>query len=155
MQAKTLLTGILAVALVALTTGAIAEQAFPEHSIRIVVGFKAGSAADVIARVVGEKLAANLKGSVVIENKPGAASEIAGRYVASSAPDGYTLFVGTISNSINFAARGAGALDISSDLTPLAEIGEVPNVLVVTPSLDAHTLADVIRLAAAKPDALS
>ena len=153
MQANRLLTGILAVALVTLTTGAIAQQAFPERPIRIEFGFKAGSAADVIARVVGEKLADALKGSVVVENKPGAASEIAGRYVASSAPDGYTLFVRTISNSINFAARGEGALDISTDLAPLAEIGEVPNLLVVTPSLDAHTVADVI--AAAKRGELS
>jgi tripartite-type tricarboxylate transporter receptor subunit TctC len=155
MQAKGLLIGALAAALTTITTCAIAQQVFPERPIRIIVGFKAGSAADVIARVVGDKLADVLHGSVVIENKPGASSDIGARYVASSAPDGYSLYVGTVSNSINFAARGEAAIDISSDLMPLAEIGEVPNILVVTPSLDAHSVADIIRLAKANPGQLS
>ena len=154
MQAKRLLTSILAVLAMIATCGT-AQSQFPERPIRIIVGFKAGSAADIVGRVVGEKLADILKGSVVIENKAGAASETAGRYVASSTPDGYTLFVGTISNSINFAARGQTALDLSSNLAPIAEIAEAPNVLVVAPSLNAHTVADVIRLAEAKPGELS
>ena len=151
MTIKKLLAGML---MLGLTTAAPA-QTFPDHPIRIIVGFRAASASDVAARLVGQKLGEILKVGVVIENKPGASSEVGARYVATSAPDGYTLYLGTVANSINYAAKSDSFIDLATGLAPIAEIGEVPNVLVVTPSLDAHTVADVIRLAKAKPGALS
>lgn len=136
-------------------SGAAVAQTFPDHPIRIIVGFRAASASDVAARLVGQKLSEILKVGVVIENKPGASSEVGARYVATAAPDGYTLYLGTVANTINYAAKTDSFTDLSAGLMPLAEIGEVPNMLVVTPSLDARTVADVIRLAKAKPGALA
>jgi tripartite-type tricarboxylate transporter receptor subunit TctC len=147
---------LIGILLLAVTSATCAmAQTFPNHPIRIIVGFRAASASDVAARLVGHKLGEILKVAVIIENKPGASSEVGARYVASSAPDGYTLYLGTVANSINFAAKSDSFIDLSSGLAPIAEIGEVPNVLVVTPSLDAKNVTDVIRLAKAKPGELT
>ncbi|WP_252720209.1 tripartite tricarboxylate transporter substrate-binding protein, partial [Acinetobacter baumannii] len=71
---------------------------------------------------------------VITENRPGASSNIAAKAVATSAPDGYTIFVGTVANTINAAFPNATASDLSRDFTPVAMIGTVPNMLVVSPS---------------------
>jgi tripartite-type tricarboxylate transporter receptor subunit TctC len=134
---------------------AIAQDAFPSRPIRIIVGFNAGSSSDVSARVIAGKLAEVLKASVVVENKPGASSEIGARYVAGAAPDGYTLYLGTVANCINYAAKKESFTDLATGLEPIAEIGEVPNILVVTPSLDVHNVKDLIRLAKEKPGRVS
>jgi len=152
MTIKKLLAGML---MLGLTICAAEAQTFPDRPIRIMVGFRAASASDVAARLVGQKLSEILKVGVVVENKPGASSEVGARYVATAAPDGYTLYLGTVANSINTAAKPDNYIDLATGLMPIAEIGEVPNMLVVTPSLDAHTVADVIRLAKARPGALS
>jgi tripartite-type tricarboxylate transporter receptor subunit TctC len=155
MQIRKLLLGILMAGLTGFSTTAIAQQSFPDRPIRIIVGFKAASSSDVAARVVGQKLAEILHTSIVVENKPGASSEVGAKYVIASAPDGYTLYLCTVANSINFAAKSSAFTDISSAMTSIAQIGEVPNILVVNPSLDVHTVSDVIRLAKAKPGQLS
>lgn len=134
---------------------AVAQDSFPDRPIRIIVGFNAGSSSDVSARIIGAELSELLKGSVVVENKPGASSEIGARYVASAAADGYTLYLGTVANTINYAANSERFTDLATGLEPIAEFGEVPNILVVTPSLDAHSVKDVIRLAKDKPGQLS
>lgn len=152
MTIKKLLAGLL---MLGLSMTASSAQTFPDRPIRIIVGFRAASASDVAARLVGQRLSEILKVGVVIENKPGASSEVGARFVASSAPDGYTLYLGTVANSINYAAKSDTFIDLATGLAPIAEIGEVPNMLVVTPSLDAHTVDDVIRLAKAKPGSLS
>ena len=154
MNLRKLAAGLVALGLMTATTAAVA-QTFPERAIRIIVGFRAASASDVAARLVGQKLSEMLKVGVIVENKPGASSEVGARYVATSTPDGYTLYLGTVANSINFAAKSDSYIDLASGLMPIAEIGEVPNMLVVTPSLDARTVADVIRLAKAKPGELT
>lgn len=155
MKCSKLLIGILIAGLTVIATTADAQQSFPDRPIRIIVGFRAGSASDVAARLVSQKLGEILKTSVIVENKPGASSEVGAKYVIASAQDGYILYLCTVANSINFAAKSEAFTDISSAMTPLAEIGEVPNILVVNPSLDAHTVSDVIRLAKAKPGELS
>ncbi|HEY0224439.1 MAG TPA: tripartite tricarboxylate transporter substrate binding protein [Pseudolabrys sp.] len=154
MTFKKLLAGILVLGLTIAASAAVA-QTFPDRPIRIIVGFRPASASDVAARLVGQKLGEILKVSVIVENKPGASSEVGARYVATSPPDGYTLYLGTVANSINYAAKSDSYIDLSTGLAPIAEIGEVPNVLVVTPSLDAHNVADIIRLAKAKPGELT
>ena len=155
MRIRKLLVGILMVGLTVITTTAESQQSFPNRLIRIIVGFRAGSSSDVAARLVGQKLGEILNTSVIIENKPGASSEVGAKYVIASTPDGYTLYLCTVANSINFAAKNDTFTDIASAMTPLAEIGEVPNILVVNPSLDAHTVSDIIRLAKAKPGELA
>jgi tripartite-type tricarboxylate transporter receptor subunit TctC len=139
----------------AIAATADAQQSFPDRPIRIIVGFRAGSSSDVAALLVGQKLGEVLNASVIVENKPGASSEVGAKYVIASAPDGYTLYLCTVANSINFAAKSDAFTDISTAMTAIAEIGEVPNILVVNLSLDVHTISDVIRLAKAKPGELS
>lgn len=132
-----------------------AQQSYPNRPIRIVVGFPAGSSSDVAARVAGQKISDILKTPVVIENRPGGSSDVAAKYVASADPDGYTLYLSTVANVINFASKGQASVDIATSMTPLGQIGEVPNILVVHPSVDAKTVGDVIRLAKAKPGDLT
>jgi len=84
---KRLAAGFIALGLVTLATAAVA-QTFPDRPIRIIVGFRAASASDIAARLVGQKLSEILKVGVIVENKPGASSEVGARYVASAAPDG-------------------------------------------------------------------
>ena len=139
----------------ALASPAHAQDAYPNRPIRIVVGFQAGSASDVAARVVGQKLNEILQTSVIVENRPGGSSDIAAKAVAAAPPDGYTLYLCTVANAINLASKGPGATDISTALLPIAQIGEVPNILVVNPGLPAHTVGDVIRLAKKKPGTLA
>ena len=80
---------------------------------------------------------------------------MAAKAVAASAPDGYTLYLATVANTINSASKGAAATDITAALMPIAQIGEVPNILVVNPEVPAKTVADVIRLAKEKPGELT
>jgi tripartite-type tricarboxylate transporter receptor subunit TctC len=155
MQLGKLFIGILVAGLTVIAASAHAQQSFPDRPIKIIVGFRAGSSSDVAARLVGQKLGEILNVSVIVENKPGASSEVGAKYVIASVPDGYTLYLCTVANSINFAAKSDTFTNISSAMTAIAEIGEVPNILVVTPSLNAHTVSDVIRLAKAKPGELS
>mgnify|MGYP006277838171 CR=1 FL=1 len=133
--------------LTSLSAISIAQENYPDRPIKIVVGFNAGSSSDVAARLIGQKLSELMKVSVVVENKPGASSEVGARFVASSPPDGYTVYLNTVANSINFAAKSASFMDVSNGLHPVAQIGEVPNIMVVTPSFEARSVADVIRLA--------
>jgi tripartite-type tricarboxylate transporter receptor subunit TctC len=155
MQLGKLFIGILVAGLTVIAASTDAQQSFPDRTIKIIVGFRAGSSSDVAARLVGQKLGEILNVSVIVENKPGASSEVGAKYVIASVPDGYTLYLCTVANSINFAAKSDTFTNISSAMTAIAEIGEVPNILVVTPSLNAHTVSDVIRLAKAKPGELS
>ena len=134
---------------------AAAQQSYPNRPIHIIVGFQAGSSSDVAARVVGQKLNEILKTMVVVENRPGGSSDVAAKAVAAATPDGYTLYLATVANSINFAAKGRTTTDVSSELIPLAQIGEVPNILVVNPDVQARTISDVIRLAKEKPGELA
>lgn len=145
----------LAVAMLATSFAPAQSQNYPDRPIRILVGFQAGSSSDVAARVIAQKLGDLLKTPVVVENRPGASSDVAAKAVAASAPDGYTLYLATVANTINSASKGAAATDITTALMPIAQIGEVPNILVVNPDVPARTVADVIRLAKEKPGELT
>ena len=83
------------------------QQSYPNRPIRILVGFQAGSSSDVAARGIAQKLSEILKNPVVVENRPGASSDVAAKAVAAAAPDGYTLYVATVANTINYALRRA------------------------------------------------
>ena len=131
------------------------QQSYPNRPIRILVGFQAGSSSDVAARGIAQKLSEILKNPVVVENRPGASSDVAAKAVAAAAPDGYTLYVASVANTINSAAKGAAATDVTTALMPIAQIGEVPNILVANPEVPVKTVADVIRLAKEKPGKLT
>jgi tripartite-type tricarboxylate transporter receptor subunit TctC len=148
------------IALMALPLGAVpgiagAQAAYPSGPVKVLIGFPPGTAADVAARVVADGMGKRLGQSFVIENRAGAGSNIAARALVASPPDGYTLFVVTIANTINAVFPNSTAVDPTRDFTPVTMIGSVPNVLVAHPSLGVNSVADLIKLAKAKPGALS
>ena len=151
------LTASLAIALGTALLPAIAgaQAAYPSSPIKVLVGFPPGTAADVATRVVTEGMAKRLRQPFVVENRAGAGSNIAAKAVVSSPPDGYTIFVATIANTINAAFPNSTAVDPIKDFVPVTMIGNVPNVLVAHPSLDVATVADLIRMAKAKPGDLT
>ena len=127
---------------------------YPTRPVRLIVGFAAGSSGDVIARIVAHKLGEELKQNVIVEDKPGASSMVATDYVARSAKDGYTLMFATIATTINMTMMAAKAPDVEKDMTPIALIGSIPNILVVNPKLGVSDVKGLIALAKEKPDEL-
>jgi tripartite-type tricarboxylate transporter receptor subunit TctC len=133
----------------------LAQDRFPSKPVRIVIGFTAGSSTDVAARVLAQALSQSWGQPVVVENRPGASSNIAARGVATSAADGYTLFVGTIANTINASLQPASSVDLSREFLPVAMLGSVPNLLVVTPSLGVDSFQQLVAKAKADPGKIS
>ena len=131
-----------------------AAQTYPEHPIRIVIGFGPGSAADILARLVGKQMEASLGQPIVIENRPGNSSMLAAETVARAPADGYTLFMATIANTLN-PAETKSNFNLGRDLAPVVLLGMVPNVLAANPSVPANNLRELIALAKSKPESLS
>jgi tripartite-type tricarboxylate transporter receptor subunit TctC len=129
-------------------------QTYPAQPIKIVIGFGPGSAADILARLVGKRMEAGLGQPVVVENRPGNSSMIAAESVARAPADGYTLFMATIANTLNPAETKSG-FDLGRDLAPITLLGIVPNVLVAHPSVAANNLRELIALAKSKPEGLT
>ncbi|HZP75289.1 MAG TPA: tripartite tricarboxylate transporter substrate binding protein [Pseudolabrys sp.] len=129
-------------------------ESYPTQPIKVIIGFGPGSAADVLARLVGKQMEAKLGQAVVVENRPGNSSMIAADYVARAPADGYTLFMATIANTLNPAQMNS-SFNLGKDLAPVALLGMVPNVLVVHPSVPANNLKELIALAKSKPQSLS
>lgn len=127
-------------------------EAFPTRPIHLVVGYAAGGSTDQIARIVGQKLSEELGQPVVIDNKPGAGATIASDFVAKSTPDGYTLFMSTIANTINTTLYRRLPFDFERDFAPVSLVATVPNVLVVNPSVPANTVQEFIALAKKNPE---
>ena len=127
---------------------------YPTRPVRLIVGFAAGSSGDVIARIVAHKLSKLLKQNVVVEDKPGASSVVATDYVARSAKDGYTLMFATIATTINMTLLAGNAPNVEKDMTPIALVGSIPNILVVDPKLGVSDVKGLIALAKQKPDEL-
>jgi tripartite-type tricarboxylate transporter receptor subunit TctC len=151
MDRRQCFAAMLLAAAAAIAPAAWAQDSYPSRLVKVVVGFPAGSATDVAARAVAEALARRLGQPFIIDNRPGAASNIAAKAVATSAPDGYTLFVGTVANSINAAFPNAGFPDPAKDFVAVTMIGSMPNVLVVNPSLGVASVDQLVRAAKAKP----
>lgn len=136
-----------------LTAGA---QEWPAKPIRLIVPFPAGGGTDIIGRVVGNKLADQLKQPVIIENKPGAGGNLGVDAAAKSAPDGYTMVLGQTSNlAINPSLYKSLPYDPLKDLMAVALIADAPLVLVVAQDSKFKTLAEIIAAAKAKPDSLT
>jgi tripartite-type tricarboxylate transporter receptor subunit TctC len=133
---------------------ASAQDNYPSHPVRMIVGFAAGSSGDVAARIVGHKLGELLGQQIVVENRPGASSMIATDYVARSPKDGYTLLFGTIALTINPILMPTKAPDVEKDLAPIVLVGSIPNILVVSKDLNVSSVKELIALAKQKPDEL-
>jgi hypothetical protein len=129
---------------------------FPNRPVKIVVPYLPGGGVDTAARLVGQKLAENMNQSVVIENKPGAATNIGSDFVAKSPGDGHTMLLSNSSQVANVSIIGkAMPYDLLRDLAPVSLIGITPVLLVVHPSLPVKTAKDLIGLAKAKPGLLT
>jgi tripartite-type tricarboxylate transporter receptor subunit TctC len=124
---------------------------YPSRPIRFVVGFPAGGAGDLIARLVGNGLAERLNQTILIENRAGASGNIATEYVIRSRPDGYTLLDVTAINAWNASLYENLKFDILRDLVPIAGMYKGPGVLVVHPSLPVKTLPEFIDYLKAHP----
>jgi tripartite-type tricarboxylate transporter receptor subunit TctC len=127
-------------------------QSFPAKPVRIIVGYAAGGGNDVIMRIVGQKLAENLGQPVLIENKPGAASIIAAEYVAKSAPDGYTLFMGPSGPLVfNPALYAKLSYSPQKDFAPVGLIGAFPLMVVVNGNGPIKSVKELVDAAKADP----
>lgn len=128
---------------------------FPSKAIRLVVPFLPGDAPDIVARVVGTKMAESWGAPIVLDNKPGATGNIGMNLVAKSAPDGYTLGVLIISHSVNSAVLGSKMpYSILRDLSPIAQLVSIAYVLSVNPKLPVKSVADLVAYARANPGAV-
>jgi tripartite-type tricarboxylate transporter receptor subunit TctC len=142
-----------AVAAAALVAGAAAAQPFPARPVRIVVGFQAGGGTDIAARVIAQKLSDALGATFIVDNRPGAAGNLAGEIVAKATPDGYTILMANSTIAIpSLSARLP--FDVRRDFTPLSNIALGPSVLLVHPSLQVNDVKGLIALAKAKPGQL-
>jgi len=130
---------------------ASAQSGYPAKPVRVVLGFPPASAADIVARIVGAKTGEALGQQIVIDNRPGASSNIATEAVVRAPADGYTLLMGTIANTINASLYTKLAFDFARDLAPVAAVASVPNLLVVHPSLPVRSVQELIKTATARP----
>ncbi|MBV9429388.1 MAG: tripartite tricarboxylate transporter substrate binding protein [Bradyrhizobiaceae bacterium] len=126
-------------------------QTYPARPIRIVVGFPAGLAPDTMARLVGQALSERLAQSVVIENRPGAGSNIGVEVVVKAPPDGYTLLLAVPTNTINQTLYPNLSFNFLRDIAPVAGFGRTVFALVVNPAVPAGTVAELIAYAKSNP----
>lgn len=161
-RVATLATNILlacasACAVAFMAAPAIAQEKYPEKPVNLVVPYPAGGAVDVVGRLLGQKLAESLGRPVVVDNKPGFSGNIGAQFVARSAPDGYTVLMAALTSySINAALlQKANGYSLTGDFTPVAIVGNLPIVLLVSHDLPANSVQDLIRLAQAKPGTLA
>jgi tripartite-type tricarboxylate transporter receptor subunit TctC len=130
-------------------------QTYPVRPVRILVGFAAGGATDVAARLMARWLSERLRQQFVVENRPGAGGNIATEAVVKSPPDGYTLLAGGVGDAVNATLFEELNFNFSRDITPVAGIMRVPNVMVVHPSVPAKTVPEFIGYAKANPGKLN
>jgi tripartite-type tricarboxylate transporter receptor subunit TctC len=126
-------------------------QSYPTRPIRIVVGLPAGPTPDLVARLMGQSLSERLGQSCVIENRPGAGTNIAMESVVRAPPDGYTLLWVLADNAINATLYSSLNFNFIRDIAPVAGIGRLPFVMVVNPSVPAKTVPEFIAYAKANP----
>jgi tripartite-type tricarboxylate transporter receptor subunit TctC len=130
-------------------------QSFPSKPIRVLVGFSAGGAPDIIARVLGVRLQEGLGQPIVVENKPGASSNIAADAVAKSPADGYTLMMGNVSLTISAHATPKPPLDVAQDLDPVGMVASLPLMLGVNSGVPVNSVRELIDYARARPGMLN
>lgn len=142
------------IAVLSATGNAASGQTYPSAPIKIVVGFGPGSTADILARLIGRHIEARLGQPVIVENRPGNSSMVAAEAVSRAKPDGYTLFMATVAQTLNPAQTGS-SFDLARKLEPIALLGIVPNVLVGHPSIPANNLKELIEVAKKDPSSLT
>jgi tripartite-type tricarboxylate transporter receptor subunit TctC len=130
-------------------------QAYPMRPVRLISGFPAGGPNDILARLMGQWLSERLGQQFIIENRPGAGNNIATEAVVRAAPDGYTLLMVSTPNAINATLYEKLNFNFIRDIAPIAAIVQVPNLMVVHPSVPAKTVPEFIAYAKANPGKLT
>ena len=139
-------------ACISIAMPAHAQATYPSKPVRLMVGAGAGGGTDIIARMLAEKMAESLKGTFVVENKPGASNTIAAELTAKAQADGYTLLVATNTGQAIAPHLIKLSFDPMKDLTPIGLVVTVPNVLVVGANVPANTVKELVALMKAKPE---
>ena len=143
------------IVLAALCALPAAAQNYPSRPIRLVVGFAPGGGVDINARMLAPRLAEYLGQQVLVENKPGAGTNIANEFVARSAADGYTLLINTAAVAINMSLYRNLPFDTLRDFAPVSVFSESPNVVVVNAKLPVANVKDLVDLARKSPGKLN
>lgn len=132
-------------------THGAAAQDFPSRPVKWVVGYPAGGATDILARLIGQRLSERLGQQFVIENKPGAGNNVGTEAVVNADPDGYTVLLVNPANGINASLYTRLSFNFIRDIAPVAGIARVPNVMIVPNDFPAKTVAEFITYAKANP----
>ena len=142
---------VLVLAAVCAVPSALA-QTFPRKPIKLIVPFPPGGTPDMLARILGQQVGQIAKQQVIIDNRPGAAGNVAMELVARAAPDGYTLIMGTIGTlSINPYIYRTVGFDVARDYAPVMNAGSISNLLAVHPSVPVNSVREFVELARKKP----
>ncbi|MGO4305480.1 tripartite tricarboxylate transporter substrate binding protein [Cupriavidus sp. RAF12] len=134
---------------------AAAQPQYPTKPIRLVVPFSAGSATDILARIIGSKMGEGGTYQVIVDNRPGAGGTLGATGVAKSAPDGYTLILVSVGHAINATLYPKLGYDTLKDFTPVSMVATVPNVLVVNAGSQYKSVRDIVAAAKAKPGSMN
>ena len=130
-------------------------QTYPAQPVRWIVGYPAGGSVDIVARLIGQWLSERLGQSFIIDNRPGAGSNIGTEGVVRAPPDGYTLLLVNAANAINATLYDKLNFNFIRDIAPVASIGRVPNIMVINPSVPAKSVPEFIAYAKANPSKIN
>ena len=142
-------------AVLAWSSAARAQQAYPAKPIRLILPFPPGGSTDIVARLIGQKLTESWGQPVLIENRPGAGGNIAAETAARAAPDGYTLFQVNVANAIGATLYPKLPYDLITSFAPVIQLATTPYVLLAHPTVPAKNTAELIALAKARPGQLN
>jgi len=149
------LHALAAAPLLSATSGVARAETYPSRPVRIIVGFGAGGNFDLVARVIAERMAEHLAQPVIVENRPGASSNIAAEAAIRAPADGYTLFLAGAVNAINATLYDKLAFNFASDVAPIAGAVQFPNVMTVSASFPAKSVPEFIAYAKAHRDKIN
>jgi len=145
------IVGLVCFACAGVAQAATAEERYPTRPIRLIVAFAPGGSVDVVARLIGQKLAESWGQQVVIDNRPGAGGNLSAEICARAAPDGYTLYMSSASLVVNVSLYRKVAYDPIRDFAPITLVASVQNILVAHPSVPAKNVSELIALARKSP----
>ncbi len=147
--------GSAAAVTLALCAPAAHAQNYPVKPVRLIAPFPAGGSSDLIARIVAQRMTEGLSQQIIIENRPGAGSNLGTQVAARAAPDGYTLLITSVTAAINMTLYKNPGYDLLKDFTPISKLAVGPTALVVHPSVPARNVREFIKLAQSRPGQLS
>src|SRR5580698_10722576 len=142
---------LLAAATAGVAGAANAQDSYPNHAVRWLVGYPPGGSTDICARLIGQYLSEHLGQQFDIENKPGAGNNLATEMAAKSTPDGYTVFLVNPANAVNASLYKNLNFNFIADMAPVGGFIRVPNVMEINPNVPAKTVAEFIAYAKANP----